>query len=119
MDVQLRILEGDAVPALESLADWLSGEPDLSGRIRLAASGPRRGELGALTDAVVVSVGSGGVLSVLATSLKAWLMHPRRSDIRVVVQEKGNRKVEVDARRVTSEDVEKLLRSVLSPPGTE
>ncbi|MDN3351220.1 hypothetical protein [Actinomadura sp. DC4] len=110
MAVRVRVANGD-VQALESLADWLRGEPDL--RVRPALAAPRPGELGALTEALVVGVGSGGTVSILATSLKTWLAHPRRSDIRIVVEGTDDRRIEIDARRADAEDVERLLRTII------
>ncbi|TQL90834.1 hypothetical protein FB559_8148 [Actinoallomurus bryophytorum] len=113
MAVRIRVQPDDDVQALESLADWLRGEPDLAGRVRLASSEPREGELGALAEAVVVGVGSGGAISVLAASLKTWLAHPRRSDVRVVLEGPDDRKVEIDVRRAKSADIERLVRTIL------
>jgi hypothetical protein len=113
MALRIRVQASNDVQALESLADWLRGEPDLAGRVRLAPAELREGELGALAEAVVVGVGSGGAISVLATSLKTWLAHPRRSDIRVVLEGPDDRKVEIDARRAKGEDVDRLLRTIL------
>lgn len=96
---------------LAELSDWLGQEPEFRGRVS-GDTTPRPGELGAVTDAVVVAVGSGGVLSVLAASLKAFLALPRRSDVRIKVTGRPDgRTVEIDAKRVS--DVEAMLREAL------
>jgi hypothetical protein len=77
---------------------------------------PGEGELGALADVLVVAVGSGGALSVLATSLKAWLAQPRGSDVVIRVQRDGGQTVEIDANRIDGERIDALLRQVLGGP---
>jgi hypothetical protein len=67
--------------------------------------------LGTLTDVLIVAAGSGGALSVLAASLKAFLLLPRRSDIRIVLSTEDGRRLEIDAKRV--DDVETLVRRTL------
>jgi Effector Associated Constant Component 1 len=77
---------------------------------------PGEGELGALADVLVVAVGSGGALSVLATSLKAWLAQPRRSDVRIRIQRDDGQTVEIDANRIDGEHVDALIRQALGGP---
>jgi hypothetical protein len=110
-DVRLSVAGVDPVAELESLAVWLSDEPDLRGLIGFAAAVPSPGELGAAADAVVAAVGAGGAVSVLAAALRAYLVQPRGSDVRIVAQGPDGRRVELDAQRV--DDVEGLLRQVL------
>ncbi|MCX5056905.1 MULTISPECIES: hypothetical protein [unclassified Streptomyces] len=101
----------DPVGGLAELSDWFGQEPELRGLVRQnTAPGP--GELGSLANALVVAVGSGGVLSVLAASLKAFFALPRGSDVRIKVGGRPDgRTVEIDAKRV--DDVEALLREAL------
>ncbi|MFF7634618.1 hypothetical protein ACFZB9_15885 [Kitasatospora sp. NPDC008050] len=110
MRVRLAVEDG-AAAELSELSDWLGQESALRGLVAPAPAVPAPGELGALTDALVVAVGGGGAVSVLAASLKAFLTQPRRSDVRLVVSTPDGRRVEVDARRV--DDVEALLRQAL------
>jgi hypothetical protein len=114
-DVQVRIsIVGGDQAELESLDGWLRRERELAGRITFATARPREGELGALGEALVVAVGSGGALSVLATSLKAWISLPRRSDVRIRVQGSDGRVVEIDADRVSGERVDDVIRQALA-----
>jgi hypothetical protein len=115
VDVQIS-LRGDSAQAadLEALDDWLRGETQLAGRVRLLGRRPVPTELGTLADVLVVAAGSGGVLSVLATSLRTWLSQPRRSDIRILVQVNSGRSVELVASRVDPEEVERLLRQLVT-----
>jgi hypothetical protein len=107
-------VEGDEpVRWLEELSDWLRQEPELRGLVSPGDAVPAPGELGARADVRMVAVGSGGTLSVLATSLKAFLAQPRRSDVRIVVTAPGGRRTELDAKRVDHVDVGQLLRQTL------
>ncbi|MFF4491938.1 hypothetical protein ACFY0F_36695 [Streptomyces sp. NPDC001544] len=100
----------DPVRDAESLTDWLRGEPALAGKVRLTGGAPRPGQLGTALDTVTVLLGAGGPLTVLASCLRAWITQPRRSDVRLKVELDGGRVVEIDAKRVDAEDVERLLR---------
>jgi hypothetical protein len=117
--VRISLAGGDQAAELESLSDWLRGEPELAGRIGMAGANPRVGELGTLSDALVVAVGAGGTLSVLASSLAAWLSQPRRSGVHIRVQGETGRVVEVDADGVSGERVEALVREVLGSAPSE
>ncbi|MGP4084996.1 effector-associated constant component EACC1 [Streptomyces sp. KR55] len=114
-NVSLSVEGDDPVEGLAELSDWLGQEPELRGLVSRNST-PSPGELGTLTDALVVAVGSGGVLSVLGASLRSFLTLPRRSDVRVKVSKtpKGTT-VEIDAKRVN--DVEALIREALGRDG--
>lgn len=111
MIVQLSVKGDEPVEELAELSDWLHQESELRGLVSPGDAVPRPGELGALSDLLMVAVGSGGTLSVLAASLKVFLAQPRRSDVRIVVTAPDGRRVELDAKRVG--DVEQLLRQTL------
>jgi len=113
VEVRLSLAGGGRNDELESLDDWLRGEPKLAGRVTMSGPAPQAGELGALADALVVAVGAGGVLPVLATSLHAWLSQPRRSDVRIRIQGRGGRVAEIAADRIDAAQAEHLLRQVL------
>ncbi|MGW6738100.1 effector-associated constant component EACC1 [Streptomyces sp. NPDC055013] len=118
-DIRLSLsVEGDdSDQGLAALYQWLGSEPELRGLVKGSGT-PRPGELGSLTDALIVAVGGGGALSVLAASLKAFLALPRRSDVRIVVRGTADgRTVEIDAKRV--DDVEELVRQALNAPREE
>ncbi|GAB2749833.1 effector-associated constant component EACC1 [Kitasatospora kifunensis] len=111
MIVWLSVEGEERVEGLAELSDWLRLEPELRGLVSLADAVPGPRELGAVSDVLVVALGAGGTVSVLAASLKAFLSQPRRSDVRIVVSAPDGRQLEVDAKRV--EDVEAVLRQVL------
>jgi hypothetical protein len=114
MDLRISLADGDLAD-LESLQDWLGQERELTGRVRLSGSAPRRGELGTLVDVLVVALGSGGAISVLAASLKNWLSLPRRSDITIKIDRADGSSVTIDAKRVAARqaDLESIIRQAL------
>lgn len=120
MEVRISCVGQDSAGGIESLSDWLHGERELAGRLRLTGPVPGQNELGALADVLVVAVGSGGTLSVLATSLKAWLAQPHKPDFRVRVEGADGLTVEIDAKRADVTSVLTLLRETLgSQPAEE
>lgn len=108
--VLISVLSEDPVEDAESLTDWLRGEPALAGKVRLTGGPPAPGQLGTTLDTVTVLLGAGGPLTVLASCLRTWIAQPRRGDVRLKVELDGGRVVEIDAKRVDTEDVARLLR---------
>jgi Effector Associated Constant Component 1 len=95
---------------LTELFAWLRREDELRGKVRLESRPLRPDEMGTLPELIAIAIGSGGVASVLASSLSTWLAH-RRSDITLKVTGQDGRTVELTAQRVAEAD--KLLRQVL------
>ena len=104
---------GEPSGDLAELADWLAQDEELRGLVVPGPAVPAAGELGASADVLVAAVGSGGAVSVLAASLRAFLAQPRRSDVTIVLTGPDGRRVEIDAKRVP--DVEALVRQVCAP----
>ena len=109
MEIRISVVDG-GLADLESLDDWLRAERELAGRVRLDGPEPRKGELGALTETLVVALGSGGTISVVGTALagalKAWLSLARRSDVTIKVHRADGSSVEIDAKRVNAGDID-------------
>lgn len=112
MTVRIRVAEAlDQHEELRSLYQWLSLEDELRGRVSLDQPAPKPGEMGALTDALVVALSAGGAVTVLARSLAVWLQQ-RHSDLTIELEDDGaTRRVKVDAKRVSNP--EEILRSAL------
>jgi Effector Associated Constant Component 1 len=119
VDIRISLVNADRAGGLESLSNWLRGEPELAGLVSVTAAEPNAHELGTLVDALVVAVGSGGALSVLAMSLNTWLSQPRRSEVRIRVQGETGRIVEISADRISGERVEALVRQALDRAASE
>jgi Effector Associated Constant Component 1 len=113
LDTRISVAAADFAAELESLCDWLRAEPELDGRVHLTGPVPAESELGALADAIVVAVGTGGVISVLASSLKGWLSQPRRADVRIRVHGEDGLVLEIDADRIDSRRIESILRQAM------
>jgi Effector Associated Constant Component 1 len=113
MDIQLR-LSGDTsdLADLKSLEDWLLDEPLLAGcAVTRPAAAPEPGQMGALSDVLVVALGSGGAGAALASSLSVWL-RTRVSHVTVKLRV-GDRELEVSATNMR--DPEPLIRELVAP----
>ncbi|WP_433192988.1 effector-associated constant component EACC1 [Nocardia sp. CA-107356] len=114
-DLTLSIAGADTGWHMGELVRWLRAEPELRGKVTAADAVPNPGDMGSLVELATIAVGSGGVLSVLATSLKTWLAQPRHSDIHIEVRNVRGQSVIVDAERVA--DVAALLKVVFDTDG--
>jgi Effector Associated Constant Component 1 len=111
-----------AADEMEDLDAWLRGEPELAGRVRSAHAAPRPGEMGTITDALVVALGAQGALTALAGSLRAWFAQPRRSKVSIKITAADGTVLEIDADRVRTPDLERVLERSLGTrprPGSE
>lgn len=110
MDLRLSLGEGDP-EVLHALHQWLRNEPELRGRVRQVDRQPAPGEMGALADVLMVALGSGGAVGVVASSLKVFFAQPRRSDVQITIETSDGRKVSVNAQRAANP--EEIVREVL------
>jgi hypothetical protein len=114
--IVLRVTGGeDPYAELVSLRAWLAAEGALRGRLTIDQPPVPSGQMGALSDVLVVAAGAGGAVTVLASSLSVWLKH-RRADVTIEVRGEDGRSVTVTAGRVAS--AEAVIREVLSGRGT-
>lgn len=105
MDVTVGVAGRDAtVEELRSLSTWLAGEAEFRGRVRLVEAAPEPGTLGGWPQAVVVALGQGGAVTVLASAVIAWIRH-RTSDVTCTVTRPDGTSVELTATRVRSADL--------------
>jgi len=79
----------------------------LSGPVDLQQADPKPGEMGSLTDAVVVAAGSGGAITAIAGALVSWLRH-RTTDLTIKITRPDGSALEVDGKRVRGVDSEQL-----------
>lgn len=92
---------------LASLADWLSADDGLRGRVRPVRQAPEAGRLGVPVELLSVALGSGGVGVALIRSVCAWLSQ-RRSDVSVTIKDADGRLVKIDTTHAT--DPEAVIR---------
>lgn len=89
----------DSGAEIRSLLRWLRRDDDLPGTaVRLMPATPGPEEMGAVGDALVVALGSGGVGAVLARSLSVWVQH-RTSDLKLTFHGKKGT-VQLDGKRI-------------------
>jgi len=108
MNAQIRI-EDDADGELAALSEWLQGEDELRGRVRAVYGAIGDTELGSVVELLTVALGAGGAGTVLASSLKTWLL-TRRTTAKIIV-ESADRSVTLDVQN--ADDVAPLLEQIL------
>jgi hypothetical protein len=79
----------------------------LSGPADLQQADPKPGEMGSLTDALVVAAGSGGAITAIAGALVSWLRH-RTTDLTIKITRPDGSTFEFDGKRVRGVDSEQL-----------
>jgi hypothetical protein len=95
---------GAAAAQLGELAEWLRHERELRGRIRLEQGEPASGEMsGGLVEALVVTLSTGGAVTVLARAAVEWVKH-RTRDVSLKVVRPSGESFEVSVERATSHD---------------
>ena len=109
MDVEISVGGPGRLGELESLEDWLLDEPGLAGCpvVRPVVT-PEPGQMGAVSDVLVVTLGSGGMGVALAGSLSVWL-RTRVSDLNLRIRTQRG-EVEVTANNV--KDAEALVAAI-------
>ena len=109
----LRITVDGQDSDVESLQDWLRGEPELRGNVRQSETPGPAGAMGAVVD-VIVGVVSSGAATTLAKSLQVWLTQ-RRADVALKILGPEGREVVLDAKRIP--DAERLVNTALAWAG--
>jgi hypothetical protein len=79
---------------LRSLRDWLMQESPSPGAISTRQGRAEAGEMGGMTDAVTVALGSGGAIAVLAGSVSTWIQ-TRRQSVKMVLRRPGGAELEI------------------------
>ena len=108
MDAQIRVV-GGTDGDLAALGEWLQGESELRGRIHTVHGAIGETELGSIVELLTVAVGAGGAGTVLASSLKTWLL-TRKTTAKIIVKS-GGRSVTLDIQTV--DEVRPLLEQIL------
>ena len=112
-DIQISV-EGDSDgEEFRSLAEWLREERELRGRVAVEPQPIGPNDMGSITDLISVALGTGGAGTMLASSLKTWLLS-RRTTARIKVQS-ADRTVSFDMSSV--EDLRPLIEQLLSGDG--
>jgi hypothetical protein len=86
-----------------ALADWLEADDELRGHVRREAAPVPEGALGAELAQVVVSLGSSGAVTAMASVIIAWLRR-RTGSVSVSMTRPDGSTVELTAERVRALD---------------
>ena len=114
MDALISVAAGGA-EELIALSEWLAGEDELRGRVRLAPQPIADTQLGAFAEVLIVALGAGGAGTVLASSLKTWLqVRTTTVNLKIII---GSRSVSMDV--TTAAAVAPLLAEILSTVNDE
>lgn len=116
MDVTVSVAGDDsgaetAGEQTRALYNWLTQEAELRGRVRLAEPEPVAGTLGLASSELLISLGPGGALTVLAGSVIAWIRH-RTSEVSCTLTRPDGTSVEVTGKRVREVDTRELSEFV-------
>jgi Effector Associated Constant Component 1 len=103
VDIAVTVLGGSDRDQARGLRRWLGEEEELRGRIQLLEPEPEPGQLGTLADTLIVSLGSGGAATVLASALVSWIRH-RTGDTQAVLRKPDGSKIELAAQRIRGLD---------------
>jgi hypothetical protein len=111
MNVEIAISDPDQDSELTSLEDWLLRDAALRGcTVTRPAAVPRPGEMGAISEVLVVALGSGGSGAALATALSVWL-RTRVHDLTIRLQGPAGT-IELSAH--TTQDPRELVSAITS-----
>jgi hypothetical protein len=110
MELALSVSGPDQIHELASLEEWLLDDPELRAcRIDRKAPELRPGEMGGISDVLIVALGSGGAGAALATSLSIWLRtRVDRVSVRLKT-DKGEIEVQASGTGDVADQVKKII----------
>jgi hypothetical protein len=109
MDVEIGMSGPNHLAELASLEDWLIKEPRLADcSVTVPPAVPAEGQMGAISEVLVVALGSGGTGAVLAGALATWLQ-TRVTDLTIRIHT-ANGDLEYKAR--SSKDPNDLISAI-------
>ncbi len=112
MDARIRLVGRDVGAQLNDLESWLGREDEFRGRVSIEQQPIAPDEMGAVSDVLIVALGSGGAGSALVTTLIVWINH-RKPKVDIEITRGRNRSVKIAAQNLPEEQVVKLLREAL------
>lgn len=101
-------------PEAFALKTWFDDLPELRGRSTVEVGPIQVGDLGGVSDVLVVALGSGGAVSVVAGALVRWFTVRRRSHPLKLTVTSGKKKVsiEVDQTTGSADLITQILRAI-------
>ncbi|MGW4369821.1 effector-associated constant component EACC1 [Nocardia takedensis] len=116
------LIHGDAdADALSGLLDVMRFEDALRGRVRPRSVPVRPGEMGAISDALVLTVGGGGAVGIataITRSLSVWFTQ-RRSEVKLNLTTADGRTITIVANRVNTPEVLREVQNLLDAAKTQ
>ena len=107
MQARLQVV-GCSHADLVALREWLTREPTFRGKVGVEEPILEPDDMGALAEILVVGLGAGGTLTVLAGSVSVWL-EQRPSDITVELTNPDGTSTKISARGRAADTVAKNL----------
>jgi hypothetical protein len=90
-------LVDDRTQELASLYAWLQHDDEFRGRVTAVAGELRPGDMGGVTETLLVALGGGGAASALISAVGGWLT-ARRTKLTVEITDGDrSRRVEIDS----------------------
>jgi tetratricopeptide (TPR) repeat protein len=100
-DAMVTVVGEQSESQLSSLAAWLSDDAKIGDRLRLAQPQPQPGAMGAMANALAVTLRS-GVLTSFVQLLVQWL-RSRKTDVRIVITNSHGDRVQLSAKNMHSQ----------------
>lgn len=107
-EVVLRLSAAEA----SSLLAWLDREPGLRGRVTRGQEPLAPGRMGSVLHTIVVTLGSGGSVALLARSLPLWIKQ-RRTEVTIELSV-GDRTAHIEANHLEPEHARQLIEEALA-----
>jgi hypothetical protein len=103
-----------STPEAFALKAWFDDVPELRGRSTVEVAPTQIGDLGGVSDVLVVALGSGGAVSVIAGALVRWFSIRQRSHPLKLTVTNGKKKVsiEVDQTTDSADLIKEILRTI-------
>jgi hypothetical protein len=95
---------------LSLLRQWLESDPALAGSVAPDQIDIKPGEMGGLSEVLVVALGSGGLATALAGNLSSW-MSSRKAEVTVTKTGADGSSASLTVKNV--DDVDKVVKEFL------
>jgi threonine dehydratase len=108
--VRMTVASEEPTEDLFLLREWLESDPALAGTVTLDEVDIKPDEMGSLSEVLVVALGSGGLATVIAGNLSAW-MSSRKAEVTVTKTGADGSSASLTVKNV--DDVDKVVKEFL------
>jgi membrane-associated two-gene conflict system component 1 (EACC1) len=110
VDVSLVVSSSDR-RMTSALYEWLRRENYLRGKVRLGRGPAHPEHMGDLANIITVAIGSGGLITVLVSSVTTWLSQ-RRNEVEIEFTSPDGKSIKVNSRgKVNAEELMKAIEA--------